>query len=151
MNPTTLNLCAATLLLCTTTVFGQDCKGLKDLQANGGVSSSNAFMHLLNAVWGDDQARADCGSLTSVLDSVANRKKIGGRKLEEDRPFDPNEAQANLVEAQSDPAVRQRLEQIRKDVPDSNQRLLYEAAILDEEGYYSARDMHIRQLQQQLK
>jgi hypothetical protein len=86
-----------------------------------------------------------------VLDSVVNTRKTGGRKLEEDRPFNSGEAQANLAEAQGDPAVSQRLQQVRKEVPDSNQRLVYEAAILDEEGYYSARDLRIRQLQQQLK
>ncbi|AOE84160.1 hypothetical protein [Pseudomonas sp. TCU-HL1] len=143
--------CYAALLILGSTASGQDCKGLSALQAEGGVAATNPLQQLFKALMGDSKARADCGSLTSVLDSVVNTRKTGGRKLEEDRPFNPSEAQANLADAQSDPAVQQRLDQVRKEVPDSNQRLVYEAAILDEEGYYGARDLRIRQLQQQLK
>lgn len=151
MKPRTLHVCAATLLLVSTCAIGQDCRGLNALQSEGGISSTNPLQQIIKAIIGDNKARADCGSLTSVLDSVVNTRKTGGRKLEEDRPFNSGEAQANLAEAQGDPAVSQRLQQVRKEVPDSNQRLVYEAAILDEEGYYSARDLRIRQLQQQLK
>ena len=148
MKPSTIHLCAAVLLLLgTTTAFGDQCTGLQALKKG----SSGLLQQLIDAVWRNDEARAECGSLASVLDRVVNAKKPGGRRLEDERPFDPNEAQANLAQAHGDPAVRRRLEQIRKDVPDGPQRLLYEAATLDEEGYYSARDMRIRQLQQQLQ
>lgn len=132
-----------------TLAAAQGCKGLQalNLKARG-----SAWDRLMTAIKGNDSEPVECGSLESVLDSVANTHKPGGRKLEEGRPFNPQEAaQANLAEAQSDPLVKKRLEQIRKNVPDANQRLLYEAATLDEEGYYGARDLRIRQLQQQLK
>lgn len=148
MKPSMIDVFAAVLLLVgTTNVFGVDCKGLKDLN----LGSSDPLQQLLSAIKGDSKARAECGSLASVLDRVVNTRKRGGRRLEDERPFDPNEAQANLAQAHGDPAVRRRLEQIRKDVPDGPQRLLYEAATLDEEGYYSARDMRIRELQQRLQ
>ncbi|MNE85769.1 hypothetical protein D3C80_1828040 [compost metagenome] len=80
-----------------------------------------------------------------------NTGRTGGRKLEEDRPYNPSQAQANYAQAQADPDVRQRLDAVGKEVSDGNLRLLYQAAILDEEGYYGARDMLVRQLRQQLK
>lgn len=154
MKRTTLHLWAATLLLlCGTSAFAQDCKGVQslNLKAKAKASGSSAWDRLVTAITNDSTERVECGSLEMVLSSVAKIHKPGGRKLEEDRPFNPQEAQANLAEAQSEPLVKKRLEQIRKNVPDANQRLLYEAATFDEEGYYGARDLRIRQLQQQLK
>ncbi|MGZ5631747.1 MAG: hypothetical protein ACXWIP_12995 [Burkholderiales bacterium] len=40
---------------------------------------------------------------------------------------------------------------MRREVQDENMRLAYEAAILDEEGYYNARDLRIMQLSDRLK
>ncbi|MNT71378.1 hypothetical protein D3C72_2098570 [compost metagenome] len=98
-----------------------------------------------------DKPRTECGSLSTVWGSLMSSGRPGGRKLEEDRPYNASEAQANYAKAQSDPEVRQRLDQVGKEVSNGNLRLLYQAAILDEEGYYSARDMLVRQLRQQLK
>lgn len=149
MKRTTLNLCAVVLLLlCSTSAFAQDCKGLQALNLK---AKGSAWDRLMTAIKSNDSEPVECGSLESVLASAANNPRPAGRKLEEDRPFNLQEAQANLAEAQSEPLVKKRLEQIRKNVPDANQRLLYEAATLDEEGYYGARDLRIRQLQQQLK
>lgn len=149
MKPSSIHLyIAALLLIGSTTVLGQQCNGLKDVQAQ--TSNSSALQSLINAIF-SDPVQAECGSLTNVLDSVVNTKKIGGRKLEEDKPYDPAAAQANLAKAQADPEVRQRLDKIRKEVPDGPKRLVYEAAALDEEGYYGARDLRVHQLQQQLK
>lgn len=149
MKRTTLHLCAVTLLLlCGTSAFAQDCKGLQALNLK---AKGSTLGNLVSAIMGNKSEPIECGSLESVLASVAKTHKAGGRKLEEDRPFNLQEAQANLAEAQSEPLVKRRLEQIRKNVQDANQRLLYEAATLDEEGYYGARDLRIRQLQQQLK
>ncbi|QCY11764.1 MULTISPECIES: hypothetical protein [Pseudomonas] len=149
MRKTTLNLpVMALLLLFGTSAMGEQCKGLQALNLK---SRSSAWDRVVAAFSSDVSKPVECGSLVSVLDSVANTHKVGGRKLEEDRPFNPQQAQANLAEAQKDPAVRKRLEQLRKDVPDATQRLIYEAATFDEEGYYGARDLRINQLQQQLK
>ncbi|MNC79939.1 hypothetical protein D3C75_1325740 [compost metagenome] len=56
-----------------------------------------------------------------------------------------------MTKAQADPEVRPRLEKIKKEVSDPTRRLVYEAAVFDEEGYYGARDLRINQLKQQLK
>ncbi|WP_137823465.1 hypothetical protein [Pseudomonas sp. D(2018)] len=151
MNNLTLKALGILWLLAASNASAQNCTGLNDLMADGGITSSNPLVQILKAITSDEKARADCGSLTSVLDRVSNTKKPGGRKLEEDRPFNAEEAQADLAQANSDPAVNQRLEHVRKEVSDRRQQLVYEAAILDEEGYYSARDLRIRELQQQLK
>jgi hypothetical protein len=53
--------------------------------------------------------------------------------------------------AHRDPEVRDLLEQVARDTPDANVRLLYEAAILDDGGYYAARDAKIAQLRERLE
>lgn len=149
MKPPIIHLCTAVLLLLgTTTASADECRGLLALKKG----SSDLVRQLIDlVVKPDESAAVECGSLASVLERVVNTRKRGGRRLEDERPFNPSEAQADLAQAHGDPAVRRRLEQIRKDVPDGPQRLLYEAATLDEEGYYSARDLRIRELQRQLQ
>jgi hypothetical protein len=98
-----------------------------------------------------DSTLAACSSLTSVWAKVTKQKKVGGRQLEKERPLNPAEAQANLAAAQKDPAIRARLERAAKEIADPIVRLVYEAAILDEEGFYAARDLKIQQLQQAQK
>jgi hypothetical protein len=92
-----------------------------------------------------------CGSITTVIASVMNRSRIGGRKLEDDKPVNVAEAQQNLNSALRDSSIRRRMDQLRRDVHDEDVRAIYEAAILDEEGYYKARDLRIMQLSERLK
>lgn len=148
MKPLKAHRCIGVLLLlAATTAFGADCKGLKELAGR----ATKPVQQLIEVVSRDSNAQNKCGSLASVLHLVGNTPKQGGRKLEDERPFDAHEAQAELAQAHADPVLRRRLDEIRKDIPDGPQRLLYEAATFDEEGYYSARDLRIRQLQQQLQ
>lgn len=143
MNSFCFKLVIATLLLpASVTAMAQDCKGLHDLP--------NDLTRLVQSVQ-NEPPQTECGSLTLVFDRLASTRKVGGRKLEEDRPFNAQAAQADLAKAQGDPEVRPRLEKIRKEVTDPTRRLLYEAAVLDEEGYYGARDLRINQIKQQLK
>ncbi|MFJ3485924.1 hypothetical protein ACIPL1_21390 [Pseudomonas sp. NPDC090202] len=128
--------------------MAQECKGLGDLQRQ---SSGNGVIDSLIQLVSRDKEQVECGALVSVLDSAVNTHKAGGRKLEEDRGFNAQAAQANLTKAQADPEVRKRLEKIRKDISDPTRRLVYEAAVFDEEGYYGARDLRINQLKQQIK
>ncbi|WP_448108341.1 hypothetical protein [Pseudomonas azerbaijanoccidentalis] len=140
MNSLHFKLVIATLMLpAAVTAMAQDCKGLQDLQQASLQQMKN------------EPEQAECGSLMSVLDRLLNTRKTGGRKLEEDRPFNAQQAQADLTKAQADPEVRPRLEKIKKEVSDPTRRLVYEAAVFDEEGYYGARDLRINQLKQQLK
>jgi hypothetical protein len=139
MTPSPFRLTLVALLLAASSIAtAQDCKGLQDLPPY-----AQQFK--------DDQEQTDCGSFMSVLYRLFNTSKTGGRKLEEDRPFNAQAAQADLAKAQADPEVRPRLEKIRQQIADPTRRLVYEAAVLDEEGYYSARDLRINQLKQQLK
>jgi len=91
-----------------------------------------------------------CASFWTVIGKVAGRDTTAGRRLETDRPFNPSAAQANVEQALRDPAVRKRIEALRRDVPDEAVRLMYEAVVFDEEGYYDARELRVQQLRQRL-
>jgi hypothetical protein len=138
-------------LLCATygtATRADSCRGLENFKAQ-----SAAFEQLkaaIASIFSANTEPVECGSLVSVLGSVSNLSKPGGRRLEEDRPFNPAQAQANLKQAEADPEVHQRLEHIRKTFKDPTQSLLYQAAALDEEGYYPARDLLVGQLRQKL-
>jgi hypothetical protein len=91
-----------------------------------------------------------CDSLVTVLSSLIDGKRSGGRKLEQDKPLDPADAQANLAAALQDPQVKEQLDGLKRDVSDENIRILYEAAVLDAEGFYGARELLIEKLRQNL-
>ena len=124
-------------------VHAEECVGLSKILKGAATELSQIFSKSPNGV-------ASFASVTVVADKIINRKKTGGRKLEEDKPLDVKVAQANLDAALKSPEVKARLEKARKDIPDEKQRLAYEASILDEEGYYSARELKIQQLLQRL-
>lgn len=119
-----------------------DCVGLKSLQ--------DQLVGKNDTKGTTSERYAPCGSLRSVLDKLANWNKTGGRKLEADKPFDPAAAQANLDRAMRDVGIRTRLEQLKREVWATKERMVYEAAILDDEGYYDARDLRIHQLHELL-
>ncbi|WP_397452314.1 hypothetical protein [Pseudomonas sp. NA-150] len=146
MKPSILKLTIAILVSSASMMaMGQQCQGLQNLKNESSVLDS-----LLQLVKSDPQ-QAECGALVTVLGNVVNTPKTGGRKLEEDRPFNAQAAQADLAKAQADPEVRKRLEKIKKEITDPTRRMIYEAATFDEEGYYGARDLRINQLKQQIK
>jgi hypothetical protein len=120
-------------------VAKDECAGLKSIQDR-----------LVGTSQAQGKADAPCGSLRSVLDRLANWNKTGGRKLEEAKPFNQAAAQANLDKALSDAGISRRFNQLKLEVANDKERMVYEAAILDDEGYYDARDLRIRQLQQLL-
>ena len=93
---------------------------------------------------------ASCRSLADVLNKVSYHSATGGRRLEKDKPFDPAEAQANMDLALQDPEIRSQIENIRREIEEENVRLVYEAAIYDDEGYYDARELIIQRLRQKL-
>jgi hypothetical protein len=121
----------------------QKCVGLVQNQASAPRALA-AFIDSLLAL------NPPCGSAKAVLARVVSRDKTGGRKLEADRPLDLARAQANLDAALRDPAVRARLDKARTETADANVLLAYEATILDDEGFYDARDLKLQQLLQRL-
>jgi hypothetical protein len=93
---------------------------------------------------------AECKSLASVLNELISRGETGGKNSKKNKPFDPLKGEADLKKAIADPDTRSRIEKIRADVVDEAARSVYEAAILEEEGYRDARELKLRQLQQRL-
>jgi len=90
-----------------------------------------------------------CGSLSSVIKVATSGAKQGGRRLEDDRPVSPAEAQANIDKATANPRVRELLG--KAPAGDESTRLMYEAAIFDWGGFYAARDLRIAQLRQKAR
>lgn len=99
----------------------------------------------LGSTKAQDKANVPCGSLQNVLTMLERSNRTGGRRLETDKPFDPVAAQANLDAALRKPEVRARLDELRA-VEDANERLAYEAAVLDDEGFYDARNLKLDQI-----
>jgi hypothetical protein len=137
MRLTTLLLLLA--YLCSGSARAAECVGVVELQKALSTQVSSFFSSLVG-----------CGSLTTVVKRIMSRNRTSGRRLEEEQPLNMQEAQANLNAAVKDPAVRRKLEQARREISDEKTRLAYEAAIFDEEGYYSARDLRIQQLSERL-
>jgi hypothetical protein len=133
-------------------VFAKDCTGIAALRSSGAkgktASLANSFDQRQRSNPGAETP--GCSSLNSVMGRLLAQKPVGGRRLEDDKPFDPAAAQADLDEALRDPDTGKRLAKLH-DVKDENLRLYLEAAVLDEDGHYAARDLRVRQLQQRLQ
>jgi len=87
----------------------------------------------------------DCTSLGDVILKLVKGTRVGGKRLEEDKPFDRGAAQANLDQALREPQIVDQIAELERSVADEKARILYEAAILDAEGFYGARDLRIQQ------
>lgn len=128
----------------------KDCIGLRELQNQKPRVASMAKE--ASSVLERNVAQAPaCSALQGVLTQVANNEKRGGRRLEEEKPLDPAEAQADLRTALDDPALKSRLAALQREIKDDTTRLFFEAAVFDEEGHYGARDLRIQELQQRLQ
>lgn len=110
----------------------------------------DALRIVIESVFKGPSYLVPCESLALVLRKLAGLGKTGGRRLESDKPLDIQQANKNLQEALNDANIRSRIEKMQGEVKDADARLVYEAAILDEEGYYDARELKIQQLQQKL-
>lgn len=137
-----LLLCAA-FAVAVMPAMAQRCQGLLEAKATASSAAQAIYKALL-------QTDVACGSINVILDRTLNRKRSGGRRLESDRPFDEAQAQSNLDAALRDPAVKARIEQGRKVITEETALLAFEAAVLDEEGFYGARDLRVQQLQQRV-
>jgi hypothetical protein len=124
----------------TSAYAGESCAGLVNLQKQLQMNVSPTALSWVG-----------CGSLTSVVNRLVNRNRTSGRRLEEGKALNAAEAQANVDAALREAEVRRKIERTRREVPDENLRLVYEAAIFDEEGFYNARDLRIQQLSERLK
>ncbi len=142
-------LLAIALLFTMTGLYAEEqCEGLTKLKEARGQSDKDFFSSLITW-WTAD--KVDCGSVSSVVAKVVHHNQTSGKRLEKEKPFDPKEAEANLSTALADPAIQARFNKLSQAVTDENGRLFLEAAILDEEGYYPARELRIRQLLEKMK
>lgn len=82
-----------------------------------------------------------CSAVVKVLAQLQATKKPGGRKLHEGKPLDRAAAQAELLKARSDPDFTSKLTAVSEGVTDPTGRLVVEAALLDDEGYFAARQL----------
>ena len=123
----------------TSSVVAAPCTGLTPLPAklDGFVSSFLA-------------KKPPCGSAKLVLQKIGGRAVAGGRKLEPEKPLDMRQAQQDLELALKDPEVRKLMERAEREIPDINVRLAYEASILDDNGFYGARELKLQQLLQRI-
>lgn len=143
-----LTLATVFLLVMLAQAEGRNCPGLSKLRQ----SLAAANIPRGAALAADPPSNAvQCSSIASVVSLILKRDTAGGRRLERDQPVSTARAQADLEAAYRDAEVRSLLEQVARETPDAAMRLLYEAAILDDGGYYAARDAKIEQLRKQLE
>jgi hypothetical protein len=87
-----------------------------------------------------------CSSLLSVMKLAGSTAKKGGRKLEGDKPLDVKAAEQERAAAKADPEFAKLLAIELKGETDPARALLREAALLDDDGKFKARDLLLQQL-----
>jgi hypothetical protein len=111
------------------------------------AAQANSLTQIFRTVFLAAPAKGiDCGSIASVWQKVVLREKTGGRKLEPDTALDVNAARQQWREAQRNPDIAARLAAVEKSTSDPAEVAIYQAAILDEEGLYTARDARVAEL-----
>ncbi len=136
---------AALIILLSFGVNAQNCTGLMQISANTPKATSELVTSFFSK-------NPPCASAKMIVDMILNPdKRIGGRKLEGDKPFNMREAQANLDAALKIPEVNAKITRARQEIADENVRLAYEAAVLDDEGFYGARELKLQQLMQRIR
>lgn len=91
-----------------------------------------------------------CGSLRAVLKRLFSREAAAGRKLEKDRPLNLDSARREYKTAMADPALAAQLKTLQAEESDPLRRRALEAALLDEQGHYEARDLVLREIATEL-
>jgi hypothetical protein len=102
--------------------------------------SSSLFEALKTAVKGEQ-----CSSVIRVLAELQKGKSAGGRKLKPGQ-FDRAAAEKELATARADPAFNESLRAALSGVTDPTARKVVEAAVLDDAGYFSARELLMNEL-----
>jgi hypothetical protein len=93
----------------------------------------------------------DCAGFRIVIDRLANGKATGGKRLFGDQPSDLTAAQAELAQAlQQSPDLGASLDSFRSVIADDQDRLIYEATLLQSKGLYKARDLRLQQFIEQV-
>lgn len=127
----------------TSLIHAAECSPPAQVKAAQGNSVAQVFAAVF---LGAPAKGVDCGSIASVWQKVVLREKTGGRKLEPDGALDMNAARQEWREAQRNPVIAGRLDAVQKNTGNPAEIAIYQAAILDEEGLYAARDARIGEL-----
>jgi hypothetical protein len=110
------------------------------LKADGVERSSSLFAALKTAIAGQQ-----CSSVMRVLVELQKGKTPGGRKLKPGQ-FDRAAAEKELATARADPAFNESLRAALSGVTDPTARKVVEAAVLDDAGYFGARELLMNEL-----
>jgi hypothetical protein len=136
------------ILVAGAPLYAAECSAPAQLKA----AQENSLARVFRAVFlAAPDKGIDCGSIASVWQKVTLREKTGGRKLEPEAPLDIRAARQEWSEAQRNPALAARLADVEKHTSDPVERAIYQAAILDEEGLYWARDAKLAELSGSVK
>jgi hypothetical protein len=110
------------------------------LKDSDSIKPSDLFAALRTAVTGQQ-----CSSVIRVLLELQKGKSAGGRKLKPGQ-FDRAAAEKELAAARTDPAFNESLRAALSGVTDPAARKVVEAAVLDDTGYFSARELLMNEL-----
>lgn len=88
-----------------------------------------------------------CNSLLNIFKRLAGSGSAGGKKLEDDKPFDSAGAAQERQAARADAEFAGALKALQATETDPLRLLVLEAALLDEFGYYAARELVLREAQ----
>jgi hypothetical protein len=86
-----------------------------------------------------------CQSVVRVLMQLQDGKKEGGRKLH-DKPLNKAAAEKELAEARADPDFKAQLDAALRGVNEPAGRRIVEAAVLEDLGYFGARELLVNEL-----
>jgi hypothetical protein len=104
------------------------------------LQSSSLLDALSKAVTGPQ-----CSSVIRVLGELQKGKSAGGRKLKPGQ-FDRAAAEKELTVARADPAFKESLRAALSGVTDPAARKVVEAAVLEDAGYFGARELLMNEL-----
>jgi hypothetical protein len=99
---------------------------------------------LLDALWTAVKG-PQCSSVIRVLGELQKGKSAGGRKLKPGQ-FDRAAAEKELVAARADPGFKESLRTATSGVTDPAARKVVEAAVLEDAGYFGARELLMNEL-----
>lgn len=88
----------------------------------------------------------NCSALLRILRMAGGAPVSGGRKLENDKPLDVAAAERELAQARADNSVAAELATELEGETDPVRRMLLEAAVLQDNGLYLARDLLVMRL-----
>lgn len=97
-----------------------------------------------------DMLASGCSSASTVANQTLGRNRTARMRLEDAQAYDAAAAQADFDKAMQDPAVQEQLAAAKDQIADADSWQLYQATVFDNEGYYDARNLVVRQLQQKL-